>query len=432
MSQLPGVGSGTGLNRMFAGSEGMQTARMLERLGLPPDLANQAGLQVDSQKGDLAGVQRLMMAATQGLSAGQADSLFGKGLPPAHFVPRPHHALAAAASAATFAMNPGMALSRTMAEQIIGRGFSPFGGAGGVSREAPFGTGREGRSLERAMRRDPMFKAQMERMLGGTILPDHRNDGKLTIYRPPFSQVGNLMREALGAGTLPRMGLAAALGGMALPLGGALMANAMTGGIMRGLMRSEANIVSFMKDLSGDHVGAQRSKLLGDPEARQMATGMGIDLRNASFEDILFLLLMKYAKKKEDDILKKVQQLDKSMQGGNKGGGIMDMVGGALSTVGSVAGFAFGGPIGAAAGGFVGSLAGGALSSMGQNGTASGGGMTGSELGEKMDASKMSDTMKQQMLQKLMGDLQKLYEMLSNMIKSMHDMQMTPVRNLRG
>ena len=45
---------------------------------------------------------------------------------------------------------------------------------------------------------------------------------------------------------------------------------------------------------------------------------------------------------------------------------------------------------------------------------------------------KMSDTMKQQMLQKLMGDLQKLYEMLSNMIKSMHDMQMTPVRNLRS
>ena len=49
-----------------------------------------------------------------------------------------------------------------------------------------------------------------------------------------------------------------------------------------------------------------------------------------------------------------------------------------------------------------------------------------------MDASKMSDTMKQQMLQKLMGDLQKLYEMLSNMIKSLHDMQMTPTRNLRG
>ena len=58
--------------------------------------------------------------------------------------------------------------------------------------------------------------------------------------------------------------------------------------------------------------------------------------------------------------------------------------------------------------------------------------MEGANLGEKMDPSKMSDTMKQQMLQKLMGDLQKLYEMLSNMIKSMHDMQMTPVRNLRG
>jgi len=424
MSTLPGVGSGTGLNRLFAGSEGMQTARMLERLGLPPDLANQAGIQVDAQKGDLAGVQRLMMAATQGLSQGQADSLFGKGLPPAHFVPRP---LSMLANAAAFAAAPGLALSTTMAQQIMGRGFSPFGG---VSREAPFGTGIEGRSIERACRRDPMFKAQLERMLGGTIIPDRRNDGRLTIYRPPFSQVGSLMRDALSAGTLPRLGLAAALGGMALPLGGALAANALTGGILRGLMRSEANIVSFMKDMAGDHVGAQRSKLMGDPEAYSMARGMGIDLRNASFEDILFLLLMKYAKKKEDDILKKVQQLDKSMQS-KSGGGIMDMVGGALSTVGSVAGFAFGGPLGAAAGGFLGNLAGSAVQGLAGGGTASGG-MTGSELGEKMDASKMSDTMKQQMLQKLMGDLQKLYEMLSNMIKAMHDMQMTPTRNLRG
>jgi len=44
----------------------------------------------------------------------------------------------------------------------------------------------------------------------------------------------------------------------------------------------------------------------------------------------------------------------------------------------------------------------------------------------------MSETLKQQMLQKLMSDLNKMYEMLSNMMKSMHDMQMTPIRALRG
>lgn len=50
----------------------------------------------------------------------------------------------------------------------------------------------------------------------------------------------------------------------------------------------------------------------------------------------------------------------------------------------------------------------------------------------EMNFEGMSDTMKQQVLQKLMSDLQKTYEMLSNMNKSMHDMQMIPIRNLRG
>ena len=65
-------------------------------------------------------------------------------------------------------------------------------------------------------------------------------------------------------------------------------------------------------------------------------------------------------------------------------------------------------------------------------GQQSGSGNIFDENGNVGDPSKMSETAKQQALQKLMGDLQKLYEMLSNMIKSMHDMQMTPVRNLRG
>ena len=81
----------------------------------------------------------------------------------------------------------------------------------------------------------------------------------------------------------------------------------------------------------------------------------------------------------------------------------------------------------------VGSLGGAGKSGGGGGGGGGGGtGLEGADLGGKMDLSMMSDIMKQQMLQKLMGDLQKLYEMLSNMIKSMHDMQMTPIRNLRG
>ena len=47
------------------------------------------------------------------------------------------------------------------------------------------------------------------------------------------------------------------------------------------------------------------------------------------------------------------------------------------------------------------------------------------------DSSKTSDTLKQMQMQKLMEDLKKMYEMLSNVMKSMSDMQMAAVRNLR-
>ncbi|HQR07930.1 MAG TPA: hypothetical protein PLN21_13965 [Gemmatales bacterium] len=49
-----------------------------------------------------------------------------------------------------------------------------------------------------------------------------------------------------------------------------------------------------------------------------------------------------------------------------------------------------------------------------------------------MDTSKMSQTMKQQLFQKQMGDITKDLEMLTNMMKSIHEMQMAPVRNMRG
>ena len=42
-----------------------------------------------------------------------------------------------------------------------------------------------------------------------------------------------------------------------------------------------------------------------------------------------------------------------------------------------------------------------------------------------------SDTTRSAMLQKMMNDLQKVYQLLTNMMKSMHDMGMAAVRNIR-
>jgi hypothetical protein len=166
-----------------------------------------------------------------------------------------------------------------------------------------------------------------------------------------------------------------------------------------------------------------------------MAQGMGIDIRNASFEDILFLMLMKYAKKKEDDIMAKVKQLDQSSKAaadkGNSGGG-GGFWGGLLGAAGGIVGNMIAPGVGGAIGGALGQGVGGAIGGAGNTSSTAGTGLEGTDLGGTMDPANMSETMKQQAMQKLMGDLSKLYEMLSNMIKSMHDMQMTPVRALRG
>jgi hypothetical protein len=417
------IGSGEGLNRMFSGSQGMQYARMAEQLGLPPNLAQMAGAQIDAAKGDIAGMQRLLQAATQGLSTGQADAIFGKGLPPAGFVGRPAAALAAAVTGAASFAGP----------LPFGHGFNPFGG---VSREAPFGTARVGRSIERAIKADPMFKAMMERQLGGTIIPDRRNDGKLTIWRPPFANVGGISRDLIGSGALPRAGLAAAFAGLSIPVAaGALAANAVGGSILRGLQRMEGNIANFTQQLNGtsNNVDASRNSLRGDLEAQQHANSMGIDLKNASFEDVIFLLLMKYTAKKEKEIMNKVNQLGANGGADKKGGGLGDLLKGAFGGLLSVAGGAVGSMIAPGVGTAIGAQLGGALGgAITGGGNAGGNGEVFDAQGNVGDPSKMSETAKQQALQKLMGDLQKLYEMLSNMIKSMHDMQMTPVRALRG
>jgi hypothetical protein len=368
-------------DRMLNGSTGMKAARMMEALGMPSNLAELAGAQMDSAKGDLAGVQRLMAAASQGLSTAQADNLFGKGLPPQGFVPRP----------AAFLSN---AMGLNLPD--LGRGFNPFGGAGGPS---PFGGGLLGGSLEQAISANPLFKGALERQLGG-MLAGMSPDGGLSIYRPPFNQLGAVMRQALGDGLMPQTGLAATFANMALPLGGRLGASSLVGSVMTNMQRLEGNMTAFMGRMNGDNVSQAKGELMMDRNTSSMAQGMGIDIRNASFEDILFLMLMKYAKKKEDDIMAKVKQLDASSKAAeNKK--------------------AAGGTSAADPSGNTASTAGGA-------------GMEGTDLGGTMDPANMSETMKQQAMQKLMGDLSKLYEMLSNMIKSMHDMQMTPVRALRG
>lgn len=393
-----------GFDRMFNGSMGMQVNRMLEALGMPENLGDMVGAQIDSSRGDFAGMMRNLQDLTSGMSTSQMDAVFGRGLPGSMFVPRPMDVL-----------RGGFLGASMMAPTYPPMGFNPLGG---ISREAPFGMGLTGRSIEQACRFNPMFRSQLEQMLGGRIIPDFRNDGRLSVFRPPFNMLGMGLRQSIGAGLLPGMGIAGALGGLGLPMGGPLMGNPVARSILGGLQRMEYNMISMVAG------PGSKAALMADPGSRTMANGMGIDIRNASFEDIIFLLLMKYAKNKENDIMKKVNDLNKSEQAANNKG----FMGGLGSLAGGAAGLWLGGPMGAMMGSQMGGQLGGALA----NGGAPYTGQGQDVFGANADPSQMSDTMKQQMLQKLMGDLQKLYEMLTNMIKTMHDMQMSPIRNLRG
>jgi len=428
-----GGGGGGGIDRLLGGSEGMKLNRMLDALGLPDELGDMLGAQIDASRGDFAGYARNMQDLTSGMKSGDMDKMFGRGLPPSHFCPRPHEMM-------------------DKMRDLFGGGFHK---SGDITREKLGGKGPMGKmigkALEAACMTDPNFKAQMEQMLGGRIINDGRADGKVTVDRSHPKWNGQ-------------------------PMGGDIANNPMLSGIFGALSRIE-NLIKDVQgqqgagNAAGGSDGAQKSGGSGgtdsaggasgsggaggvdqnDPETQELAKGMGIDMANMSFEDIIFLMMMKYARKKEKEIINKMNELSGSgkgegAEGGDKAGGGEDggrrgygggMLGGIGQMAGGVLGGMVGGPIGSAIGGQLGGALGGAIGGGGGGGEGGGGagGAGGAEGGGKAgpfgDSSKTSDTLKQMQMQKLMEDLKKMYEMLSNVMKSMSDMQMAAVRNLR-
>ncbi len=359
-----------GIGRMMFGSTGMNVNRMLDALGLPDGFGDFVGASVDNARGDRMGAYRNMMDLTSGMPSGAMDAMFGKGLPPSHFVQRPF---------------VGMPHQRA----LYGGGYSqPM-----VSRQR-MGYGAAGRSMELNLMTNPQFRMNMERRLGGQIIPDGRMDGKVTVQRYT-SQFGgmNLNNQMM-------------------------MANPMIGGVFRGLANMQMNMGRMMGGMLNpgfNMPGAPFEMVLRDPQTARLAHGMGMN-PPLSFEDMLFLMMMKYAKKKEREILGKMNELSGKGKTGMMGG-FGRFLGSACSLGGTVLGGLYGGfPLGTMVGGQLGSAV---------------GGMIGGRGSQPFGSEKSSDTLKQMQMQKLMEDLKKMYEMLSNVMKSMHNMQMAGVRNLR-
>jgi hypothetical protein len=327
------------------------------------------------------------------MSSAQMDGVFGRGLPGAHWMPPPSKAMA-----------KGL--------KLWGQSFAAPFGSFEVSREQLGGKGvfgrMVGRSMERAIKRNPAFRAHMEKVLGGRIQLDGRNDGKITVlrFKPRFGRV---------------------------PFSGQIAGNPMMSGLYSALSRLEGNIKNLAQSMTkggatsgSGGIGAQGmtnqsdAALLSDPDTKKLADGMGMQ-PPLSFEDLLFLMMMKYASKKEKEIMGKMNEL-------SKGGGAGEAQGaGGTGGAGGAQGAQKKEPTQAEIESFnkqVDQLVakGDLTPEQGQQAKAKGPGG---------DGQSSSDTLKQMQMQKLMEDLKKMYEMLSNVMKSMNDMQMAAVRNLR-
>jgi len=389
---------------------------MLQSLGLSREFAANVGKAIGTGKTNTANIEALIYSMHVAMDGSQSTGNAGRGnnMASQGFVQRP---------------------VEFFQQSLVGN-MPPTGkGFGGVSGAAPFGTSQTGRSLQIAMLKDPSFTAALERQLGGSVLPAN-DEGKVQVFKHNQIRSGAVMREAHKTGAIPKSSLTIALASVNAPLAGPGLNQGQLGGVLKGLAAFEQNIKSFAAGISG-------AADTMDPRVAAAAKSAGINLQNPSFEESVQLALMSYGVKQETEIGAKIKDLDKSLAGGATGAAAPAGTTNAASGLpsgrqdgviqGQIQGNGvFGGLVSQAGGttakGIVGEVEGAAVPGRPELAQA---GATQAGTGVQ-DPSQLSETMKQQMLQKMMSDLTKMYEMLSNIMKTMHDMMMKPIQALRG
>lgn len=359
----------------------VQVTQMFSALGLPESVGVAVSTQVSASGINAVGLLDQVSQLTNGLSASQMDNLFGAGLPDAHFIPRPGD-------------------SFRHGRKMWGHTFSQIFADPGLQRQksGDRASRRCGRKLERALLNNPQFKAQMEDFLGGRVIADGRVDMRVTVqrYQPKYANVS---------------------------FSATVQSNTQMSGIYGSLAKMEQNITKMAGGLTDSN-----GRFM-DADTQKMADGMGMK-QPLAFEDVMFLMMMKYGRKKEKDLTGKMNELSTksglastgSTYGGNAGRPSLEVqyqqeaskvwMNPSLNQAQKLQ----------------------ALQTLGQQyqvAKAGGPAAQSKEAGVFGNTAEQSDTLKQMQLQKMMEDLKKMYEMLSNIMKSMHNMQMTAIRNLK-
>jgi len=235
----------------------------------------------------------------------------------------------------------------------------------------------------------------MEGMLGGRIILDGRADGKITVVKskPNALPNGVALNAAMTA------------------------ANPLAGSLYGSLAKMDAEIMNLVRS-----AGKKATQgLMGQQTSGQTDVGKLVG-PNAPIEDVLAAFLftqMRDADKELKSLMKQYESLKKKKKKGGLFGGIKNFFKGVGKKLISGAGSALGGMIG----GPLGSRIGGAL----------GGGVGDAVLGNKgskgdIDHSRSVLNFK---IQQAMNRRKEIHDLISNMLKTMHDMSMTSIRNIR-
>lgn len=393
-------------------SVGLDTT--LRTLGLNRAFADQIGQMVGTRVNAKAGLEALLFAQYAALGQQTQPSSNGT-MPPNGWVPGPAEFLGSSAG---------------NLRALVGNGY------GGVNAPQALGGTPVATSIQAALLTQPGFRDRLEQGLKGQVVGPNAKGG-VTVWRPQNNRIGTQTRSMLTSAP-PAGSIQFSLGNMNTQLNPGTLGGP-TGGILRGLAQLEGNIASMVQGWTSKNQ---------DPAVMKAAQQAGVNIKNPNFEDMMFLNMMTYTTKKEKDIMGKVEQLSGNATGAATAnatgtqagngffGGLTQTVGGTMSrTLGvQLPGSSQFPSVGSAVGQTAAAATPGAAAATGvagTTGTTAAAATAAAAGGTGVNPAEMSETAKQQMLQKMMGDLQKLYEMLSNILKTMHDMQMTPIRNLK-
>ena len=367
---------------MVIGSNSLGTNlnRMLDSLGYPDMVGDLQGANVDLMTGNLAGYFRNMQDAFSGLPTQGFDAMIGK-LPKPFTMQSPRR---------------GLARSRLLHSHTYS---NPFGTSRTEVRDLKMGRSRRAaRSLERAIMNNPAFRNRMEGMLGGRIVLDGRADGRITLVKNQMGAVPPHLGFGMGAGM-------AAM-------------NPMAGTLYGSLARMDKELGDLLQQV-GKKTG---EALMGQQTSGQSDMGKLVGA-GGSIEDRLAAFLftqMREADKELEGLMKKYEALGKKKKKGGLFGGVKSFFKGVGQKLFQAGGGALGGMIGGPMGAKFGMGLGGAVGSD----------VMGTNKGSKGDKDHSKSVLNFK-IQQAMNKRKEMHDLISNILKTMHDMSMTSIRNIR-